>query len=483
MTMKQPPVRGAASLIVVLLLFLVLSLSAAYAGRNLIFEQKTSANQARSTIAFESAEAGIDWTLAALNGGRINNTCADSTAVGALSFQQRYLSIAANGVVSVNVRSGDLSPRIWPACVYNGSGWNCACPEAGQIDPAAPAGDAPAPAFRVWPAVQEPTLNAPPLASPWLPPAPGTVFPNVPVGGFPLTVAGCTRLPAGAGETCLDYQSRADIGEGVAGLRVTLVLRSGLTTPPSAAITARQQVVPANLGGAPRLAVVNTDQRSRGYTVNSGGAVDDTLFALQTIPGTPPERSTAAGDSKLLALENPAPPGSSVIGTELSSGDLMFVNTFGIRRQVYQNQPGLRTCPNPCSAATINALLADNPNRIIWVEGNLTLDANIGTAPAPVLLIVNGQTLTLGNNVQITGFVYLTGGGAATSNIALPDTVTAINGALVAEGGLTTTYTGVPAPTSVLTVTYDPAVLDLLRTTYGSWVRMAGSWRDYRWVQ
>ena len=50
--MKKLLTRGAASLIVVLLLFLVLSLTAAYTSRNLIFEQKTSANQARATMAF-----------------------------------------------------------------------------------------------------------------------------------------------------------------------------------------------------------------------------------------------------------------------------------------------------------------------------------------------------------------------------------------------------------------------------------------------
>ena len=60
--------RGAASLIVVMLLFFVLSLTAAYANRHLIFEQKTSANQSRSTAAFEAAEAGIEWALAQLNG-------------------------------------------------------------------------------------------------------------------------------------------------------------------------------------------------------------------------------------------------------------------------------------------------------------------------------------------------------------------------------------------------------------------------------
>ncbi|HRZ62470.1 MAG TPA: PilX N-terminal domain-containing pilus assembly protein, partial [Rubrivivax sp.] len=43
--------RGAAALVVVMVLFFIMSLVAAYASRNLIFEQRTSANNYRSTQA------------------------------------------------------------------------------------------------------------------------------------------------------------------------------------------------------------------------------------------------------------------------------------------------------------------------------------------------------------------------------------------------------------------------------------------------
>ena len=48
------PTRGAATLIVVMLLFFIMSMVAAYTSRNLIFEQRTSANQYRSSQAFEA---------------------------------------------------------------------------------------------------------------------------------------------------------------------------------------------------------------------------------------------------------------------------------------------------------------------------------------------------------------------------------------------------------------------------------------------
>jgi hypothetical protein len=52
-----------ATLTVVMVLFFVVSLVAAYAGRTSIFEQRTSANQYRSTQALEAAEAGLEWAV------------------------------------------------------------------------------------------------------------------------------------------------------------------------------------------------------------------------------------------------------------------------------------------------------------------------------------------------------------------------------------------------------------------------------------
>ena len=80
---------GAASLIVVMILFFILSLVAAYTNRSLIFEQRTASNQYRSTQALEAAEAGVEWALAMLNSGRITATCAPSVTVADPSFRQR----------------------------------------------------------------------------------------------------------------------------------------------------------------------------------------------------------------------------------------------------------------------------------------------------------------------------------------------------------------------------------------------------------
>lgn len=477
------PVRlqqGAASLIVVMLLFFVLSLTAAYTSRNLIFEQKTSANQARSTAAFEAAEAGIEWTLAQLNGGIVDDSCTDT--VPTASFQQRYLTFSATGVVSQTPRAGNsLVPRIWPTCVFNGVSWDCTCPAAAAADPTAPVGAGPFPAFRVWLSTPEPTTAAVPPAnaasSPWVavtPARPGFAF---------INSVGCTRLPA-IGETCLDFIPRGEIGEGISFQRTTLALRSGLAVVPAAAVTARLAVTPA-AAPAPPLKVVNTDHRSGGFTVNysSTEPFNSSLFNAETVPGTPPEMSFAA-DPKLHALETVAPASAPPAPASLTAGERMFVSIFGMKRATYRNQPGLRECPSPCTAANVNTLLQNNPNRVIWVEGDLTVDGNIGTVgTTPVLMIVNGDTITIDADKTIYGFVYITGDGSAapgTSTLELPDAQTYIRGALVAEGNLVTHYTGTPATSSVLTVTYDAVALDQLRLTYGSWVRLGAAWRDFK---
>lgn len=465
--------RGVATLAVVMVLFFIIAMTAAYTSRNMIFEQKTSANQYRSTAAIEAAEAGIEWTLAILNGGLVNDSCGSASPT--VSFQQRYLQItndltsATNGRVLNRAGRAVATAGMWPACAFDGTRWNnpqhCACPDDTSAVPTAPAGTDNYPAFRVW--LADPTAPSLLVARP---------------GVIALQSNGCTKLPTGA-EQCLDRNAQGDLGDGLSTLRVLLALRSGLATPPAAAVTARQAVNPDATAGNPKLRVVNLDRSTNGITVNAGAAVNADQIASISLPGAPGELAIVPVDSRLLELETVDPAAGS-----LTSSERMFVSQFGMRRQTYLEQPGLRRCPTPgattCTAADINALLSQNPGRIIWVQGDLTLDADVGSVATPVLLVVDGTILTLGNGVDITGFVYVTGrtvaGIASPVTVNLPDTATSISGALVSETSLATVYSGIPAATSILTVSYDPAVLNTLRTGYGSWVRVPGSWRDFR---
>ena len=158
--------RGAATLIVVMILFFVVSLVAAYASRNMIFEQKTSANQYRSTQAFEAAEAGLEWALTMLNGGRLEADCspaspalatppAPATPPTKASFRQRYLNVdAATGMYTETMANRSIPANLGlnPTCVYNGAGWTCTCPISTAATPSATPATGytgPQPAFRV----------------------------------------------------------------------------------------------------------------------------------------------------------------------------------------------------------------------------------------------------------------------------------------------------------------------------------------------
>ena len=84
--------RGVAGLAVVLLLLFGTSIIAFYLNRGLIFEQKTSANQVRSTSAFELAEAGIEWATGMLNNPLdvLEANCATPNAASAnLPFRKK----------------------------------------------------------------------------------------------------------------------------------------------------------------------------------------------------------------------------------------------------------------------------------------------------------------------------------------------------------------------------------------------------------
>jgi hypothetical protein len=455
--------RGIATLVVVMVLFFVVAMVAAYTSRNLIFEQRTSANQFRSSIAFEAADAGVEWTLAMLNGSLIDDNCEASAATPGSNFQQRYLSIATDGTISLTAGRAPTAPANWPSCAFDGTRWgsagNCRCPRDATLLAPPPST---LPAFRAW-----------------LPKFPEATDPAVGPGMVSIQINGCTRMSDGTTPDCLAQDPQAQTGDAVAGVRVVLALRPGFSAMPVAAVTA--QGVLTMPAGASSLRVVNTDSRSNGITVNTGGTImNPGSIQAEGVTGGATGEQTMAGDDTRLRDLSPAAAGS------MGVGERMFVSQFGMRRALYREQPGLRTCPGfglpNCTAASLTTLLATNPQRIIWVDGDLTLDASLGSATAPVLLIVNGSRLSLDAGVKITGFVYITGAGTGTSTLELPaDAATGIQGALVAESALTVSYSGAtPAAPNLPTISYDPVVLNLLRTSYGSWVRLPGGWRDFK---
>jgi hypothetical protein len=196
--------HGGAALIVTLMLFLAMALAAFAVNRHLVFEQRTSANQARATQAFEAAEAGLEWAQAQLNSTqRIGADCLSSTDPAALSFRERYLAIdSATGAIT--------AAALNPSCVRTGSGWVCGCPASGPAGLSAPIGTEPAPAFSLQ---FQPASRA--------------------AGAVRVSASGCTSL---AGACQPGSTATADA---TAHTEVTLALFAGLRTPPAAALTTR----------------------------------------------------------------------------------------------------------------------------------------------------------------------------------------------------------------------------------------------------
>jgi len=424
------PQRGAATLIVVSVLFFIVSLVAAYANRNLIFEQRTSANQQRSTLAFEAADAGVEWAVTMLNLGRVNENCQPVDDNAATSFRDRYLAIdATTGLVQprANLAAGSL-----PTCVYNGVQWLCSCPATGAPSISGAPTNIIAPAFRLR-FVQRPANRA------------GTIW---------VEVQACTRLDDG----CLGFgAANAVAGDGRARTNVLLALRSALPSPPVAALSARGTLNLANT-------VVRISNPLRGngpsLAIQAGGALTPDPVPSSMLGGAAGE---LASDETHVSRLDP-----SLASTVIASGERLFGSLFGVQSTVYRDQPASLTldCSSTCNANSLRAVAARNPGRILWAQGNVNLDGGtaLGSAAEPVILVVEGDLAA--RDIQINGLIY-----GRKTDWSFTGMNTRLQGAVIAENNLVLSGT--------VELIRDAEVLDVLRLRHGSFVRVPGGWSDY----
>lgn len=410
--------RGAAALLVVVVLFFILAMVTAYAGRNLIFEQRTSVNNQRAAQAFEAAESGIDFAVSLLGGGRVDAACLPTTDVTQTTLRQRMMTQDAIGNFTV---TGAPSPT----CMLLNAGANCSCPATGLPSLAPPVG-----------------LLAPTFKLEFIG---GIGYPGI----VQVDSTGCSSI----GSQCYTDASVTAEADAVAKVSVLLGLNSALATLPSTPLTVRGNL---NLNGG-AISVINTDVPSRGVTIDAGGPVTNSANArLTSVPGTPGATSVIESDTSLSTL----------------TPDRLFVSLFGIDRATYRTQPAAvrLTCAGDCTTA-IAAAVSDNPGRIIWVQGPTTIGANqvLGSAATPVMLFVQGD-LTVNANLQMHGVLYLHSTSGQVNWVTTAGS-TVIHGAVVAEGNLATQ--GAPG------IVFDPNVLRTINLTQGSMVRVPGSWRDF----
>jgi hypothetical protein len=412
--------RGGATLVATLILFFVMTLAAAFASRQQVFEQKASANQYRRTQAFEAAEAGLEWALAMLNLPQpVDDGCRPAAAPGA-SFRERHLATDPGGALrplTWNDR-GTATP-LRASCVRGASGWDCACPRDGAPLIGTGADTSSAPAFVV-------EFTALPHS--------GTVR---------LLATGCTRLAG----PCLPASSVA--ADAVAHAEVGLALVPGLSAPPAAALTVRGDVD----AGSAALGLHNADAASGGIAVQAGGRLVAPGARITTAAGGSVAAAQLEGDETLAAT----PP------------DRLFASLFGLSKSLWRQHPGVTSidCGGPCDAALASAAGPLAGARLLWIDGDADLDGPLvlGSRERPVLLVCSGA-LRLRGGVAIHGMVY-----AAHLSWAPGSGAGVLHGAAVSESG----YTGSAAADFV----YDPGVLSALKTGTGSFVRVPGSWRDF----
>lgn len=411
--------RGVAALVVTMGLFFAMLLVAVFANRNLVFEQRSSANQYRATQAFEAAEAGLEWAQAQLNRGqRIGADCRASTDPAASSFRDRYLTPGAGGFSGRTWNNGGVTQALQPSCVRADDAWRCSCPQGGHpsLAPVAAAGR-PAPAFAL------------------------EFLPGARPGVVRVVARGCSSL----GGACTP--GSATPVDATARIEVSLALLPGLASAPAAPLTTRGAV------NAPAAAVRidNSDLSVGGIAVHAGAAVDLASAHLNGPPGAALAHAIVAGDASLAVL----------------TPDQMFLRYFPLQRSSWVSQPSVTsvTCAGNCAAALEAAASASAMIRIsgsALIEGPVTL----GQTTHPVLIVSDGA-VQLRGPVNLNGLLYASSlrwdGAAAGSALA--------RGGLVSESG----YQGDGAPELV----YDAGVLERLRTQVGTFARVSGSWRDF----
>ncbi len=421
--LRHPPrarrERGVAALALTMLLLFALLLGVAFVNRNLVFEQRASANQYRSTQAFEAAEAGLEWSLARLNDPqRIAADCLPSIDVGAISFRDRHLTWqAATATYTATTWSDAGTPRpLQPTCVRGATGWDCACPADGLPVLAVPAVEGPAPAF----SVQILATSRP--------------------GQVRILAIGCSALagPCRPGDTAAP--------DAIAQVQILAALLPAVRTPPAAALTVRGSV---DADGAP-FGAHNRDPASGGMAIHAGGAVNATAAHLTQPPGAAAATAVVRHDTLLAAID-PA---------------RLFAAHFGLDRRSWSNQPGVHriTCVDDCAAALAAAFDAGATSVHVTSDLSLVGPLVLGAPLRPVAIVVDG-TARFAGAVHLDGLLY------AAALRWEPGGTGLVRGALITEGD----YSGAGAPEIV----YDASVMSRLKGGTGTFARISGSWRDF----
>jgi Tfp pilus assembly protein PilX len=430
--------RGAGALIVTMLLLFTSSIVVFYLNRGLIFEQKTSANQLRSTTAFEIAEAGLEWATGMLNAPYdIDTSCALLSTTN-LSFRTKYIQTGAN----TNVLS---TTTTFPGCKLNGTALTCSCPNvvvAGN-EAVASLGTNVQPGF---------TISFSDVGDPQ---------------AVRVTSTGCTAQ----GGACkpLTALSAATTGNSDAWAQVSVILklRPLLRAAPSAALTCGTSCQP---GGSYN--INNHDVASNGYLVNAGTTITTGPgVTYETIPGQPIQNALIAQDTSLSAIASTDP---------TCTNSAMFKTYFGVTLDEYKASPAVKTVPG-CGNANVcgglmNTYLSQGWKSFYFPPGAGNGFALNNSAPFSVMgasgagngvnLVTDGD-FDINGNITIYGLIFSNSASVNDLGTGTAD----IYGAMITCNAQRSNGNG--------TISYDPNAFGGTGLRPGVMARVPGSWRDF----
>lgn len=421
-----------ATMIAVMLLLFGTSIAVFYLNRNQVFDQKSSANQLRATIALEMAEAGAEWATGMLNRPYdMHPNCTFDTTTN-VSFRRKYVQINYADPAAIAAKTSldiAVAANVRPGCFITNGALNCTCPAANTGD-----------------ATLAPT-----------PAAPGFSVSFAPVAGdahsVEVTSIGCTALDSACTATT------AANADATATVKTILKLRPLLRAAPASPLTCGSS---CNLSGS--FTVENVDSATNGITINSGGAVTGAAGAITSIPGAPSVNSLVSGDESLSTLAN---------ADATCSNDRIFNAYFGSSLEQYMASPATKSIT--CSSASdcgskVSQAYSDGWRSYYFPIGlqlnNSSNIASLGSRADPVSIVSPSQ-IKINGNMDIYGLVFSNDAdygdlGTGSSNI---------HGALVSCKDFASNGNG--------SVTYDPDALRNLQASSALMVRIPGSWRDF----
>lgn len=468
--------RGAAALVVTLLLLFGLSITVFYLNRGLLSDQKTSATQVRSTTAQEIAEAGLEWATGLLNSPYdIGTDCLFLTTTQ-ISFRRRYAqtywasATPPPATLYESVTAIVPAQKTYPGCKVDGTTLTCSCP---ALSPATlvvtdPGSAAAAPTNRF--GTTNETFTTAALGTAVLPgftvafsPVPAAIAPKSPNDrqndpeAVRVTVTGCTAFVNACAPGTVTGASGPDA---VAVVTAIIKLRPMLRAAPAAALTCGRNCAP---GGSYN--IINTDPSTNGITINAGGTITVSGGAsTATIPGLPPQNAQVSADASLSALSSADP---------TCSGSSMFQAYFGSTVAEYAAVPTTKTIPNCDNANSCGGLMNTAYNdgwRSFYFPDGLALNNSapfsaLGSASDPVTLVTPGS-FDINGNISIYGLVFsnsasLNDLGTGTANIY---------GGIVVCRDQSSNGNG--------TIAYDPKVMTGARRNSALAVKVPGSWTN-----